>query len=42
MVRREYGKFIVKWDLENWQAMKEKTNRVILKLIRELRDEGKL
>ncbi|PIZ66230.1 MAG: hypothetical protein COY19_07000 [Candidatus Marinimicrobia bacterium CG_4_10_14_0_2_um_filter_48_9] len=36
------GNFIVKWDIENWQAMKGEAPRTILKLIRELMDEGKL
>ncbi|HCW75710.1 MAG TPA: hypothetical protein DHU63_04135 [Candidatus Marinimicrobia bacterium] len=36
------GNFIVKWDMENWQAMKGEAPRTILKLIRELMDEGKL
>ena len=36
------GNFIVKWDIENWQAMKGEAPRTILKLIQELMDEGKL
>jgi hypothetical protein len=36
------GKLIVKWDLENNLAMKGEVTRKILRLIDELRDEGKL
>ena len=36
------GKLIVKWDLENWMAMKGKPNRTILNLIRDLIKEGLL
>ena len=33
---------VLKWDLENNVAMKGKANRRLMKLIRELRDEGLL
>jgi hypothetical protein len=36
------GKLIVKWDLENGVAMKGTATRRILRLIRELQDEGLL
>jgi len=36
------GKLVVKWDLENWQAMKGKENRRILEHIRDLMREGQL
>jgi hypothetical protein len=36
------GKLILKWDLENNLAMKGEVTRKILRLIDELRDEGKL
>jgi len=38
----EDGRLVVKWDLENDVAMKGEATRKILKLIDELRDEGKL
>jgi hypothetical protein len=34
------GKLVVKWDLENWQAMKGKATRRILEHIRDLLREG--
>lgn len=36
------GKLIVKWDLENEIPMKGKATARILKMISELREEGKL
>jgi hypothetical protein len=36
------GKLIVKWDLENWQAMSGKATRRILEHIRDLIREGLL
>ena len=36
------GKFIAKWDLDNWKVMKGKVTRRILQLIRELQSEGLL
>jgi hypothetical protein len=36
------GKLVVKWDLENWQPMKGRATARILRLIRELEDEGAL
>lgn len=36
------SQLVLKWDLENNVAMKGKANRRLLKLIRELRDEGLL
>lgn len=36
------GKFVVKWDLDNWQAMKGQATARIERLIRELVREGKL
>jgi hypothetical protein len=36
------GKLILKWDLENETSMKGKATRAILKLIRELQEEGLL
>ncbi len=36
----EKDKLILKWDLENEVAMKGTPTRRILRLIRELRDEG--
>jgi len=36
------GQLVVKWDLENNVAMKGEATRKILRLIDELRDEGKL
>ena len=35
-------RLVVKWDLENWQPMEGKANRRILRLIRELEDDGEL
>lgn len=37
-----HGKLIVKWDLENRQAMKGSPTRRILELITELEKEGRL
>ena len=34
------GKLVVKWDLEHGVAMKGAPTRRVLKLIRELQDEG--
>jgi len=36
------GKLIVKWDLDNWQAMKGQTTTRITKLLKELVEEGML
>lgn len=36
------GKFIVKWDLENGIAMQGHAPSQVLKIIRELREEGVL
>jgi len=36
------GKLVVKWDLENWQPMKGEASARVLRLIRELEDEGTL
>jgi hypothetical protein len=36
------GELVVKWDLENWQAMKGRAPARVLRLIRELEDEGAL
>ena len=33
------GELIVKWDMDNWKAMKGETTRRILQLIRELETE---
>lgn len=38
----ENKKFIVKWDLDHGVAMKGKATAKILKLIAELREEGRL
>jgi len=35
-------KLVVKWDLENWRAMKGAATARVEALIRELVDEGKL
>ena len=35
-------RLLVKWDLENWSAMKGEPTRRILEHIRDLIDEGKL
>lgn len=34
------GKFVVKWDLENWQAMRGKAFARVLKYLEELVKEG--
>jgi len=36
------SKLVVKWDLENWQAMEGKANRRLLQIIEELENEGVL
>lgn len=36
------GKLVVKWDLENGQAMKGRATRRVLELIAELEAEGEL
>ncbi len=36
------GKFVVKWDLENWRAMKGTASPQVKRLIRELLNEGLL
>jgi len=36
------GRLVVKWDLENDQAMKGQASAKVLAIIKELRNEGKL
>jgi hypothetical protein len=36
------GRFVVKWDLENDKAMEGRATRQVVRLIGELRREGKL
>lgn len=36
------GKFVVKWDLDNWAPMKGEATRRIEKLLCELVEEGEL
>lgn len=36
------GRFIVKWDLDNWQPIKGEASPRVLRLIRELLDDGLL
>ncbi|MFH1741222.1 MAG: DUF4160 domain-containing protein [bacterium] len=36
------GRLAVKWDLENWIAMRGKPTKRVLELIRELQEEGLL
>ncbi|MDZ4655004.1 MAG: DUF4160 domain-containing protein [Coriobacteriia bacterium] len=36
------GKLVVKWDLDNWQAMEGFASNRVKSLIRELKDEGLL
>lgn len=36
------GKLVLKWDLEAQKAMRGKANRTILKLLKELQQEGLL
>ena len=36
------GKLVVKWDLDHWQPMKGEASARVLRLIRELEDEGAL
>jgi hypothetical protein len=36
------GKLVVKWDLDNWQAMKGHTTARITRILRELVEEGTL
>jgi len=36
------GKLVVKWDLENDEAMKGEASRRVRNLIQQLRDEGEL
>jgi hypothetical protein len=38
----EHGKLVVKWDLDNWRPMKGEASAKVLRLIRELEDEGAL
>jgi hypothetical protein len=35
-------KLVVKWDLEHWQPMKGKANARLLRILVELRQEGRL
>ena len=36
------GKLVVKWDLENWQAMRGRADARVARLLRRLREEGAL
>jgi len=36
------GKLVVKWDLDHWQAMKGEASARVVRLLRELVEEGKL
>ena len=36
------GELVVKWDLDNWQPMKGRASSRVLRLIRQLEDEGAL
>ena len=36
------GELVVKWDLDSWQPMKGRASARVLRLIRELEDEGEL
>jgi hypothetical protein len=36
------GKLVVKWDLDDWQAMKGHTTARITRILRELVEEGTL
>jgi hypothetical protein len=36
------GKLVVKWDLDNWKAMKGEASRLLLELVAELVEEGLL
>jgi hypothetical protein len=36
------GRFVVKWDLENWRPMRGDASPRVVKLIRALLDEGLL
>ena len=36
------GKLVVKWDLDHWQAMKGQASARVVRLLRELVEEGKL
>jgi len=36
------GKLIVKWDLENWVPIKGQATARVLRLLRELEEEGRL
>jgi hypothetical protein len=36
------GRFVVKWDLDNWLPMKGQASSRVLAFIRELTDEGRL
>jgi len=36
------AKLVVKWDLENWQAMAGSANRRLIQIIEELDSEGEL
>jgi hypothetical protein len=36
------GKLIVKWDLENWVPIKGHATARVLRLLRELEEEGRL
>jgi hypothetical protein len=38
----QHGRLVVKWDLENDSPMQGAASRKILRLIRELRQEGRL
>ena len=36
------SKFVLKWDLENWEPMRGRPTSRVLRLVRELEDEGRL
>ncbi len=36
------GKFVLKWDLDNWLLMKGRPSKRVLKLIEDLDPEGQL
>ncbi|MGD0488359.1 MAG: hypothetical protein ABSB94_14310 [Syntrophorhabdales bacterium] len=36
------GEFVVKWDVENWKAMKGRATGRVMRLLKELLSEGHL
>lgn len=34
------GRLVVKWDLDNWRAMKGSATKKVLELLRQLQSEG--